>query len=157
ETDHFVFYLQGADKKTAGVFVVAYGDAAEQGLSELSSVYGVTWPGKIVVFLFTNDKDFDAQVSATGREEIAGIDAIADPAKGQILISLAAFSARTPQEAENSLRHAISHLITGYASNGKVPRGIDEGLAMYMERPVNPKLARIAGLVQTANQSGELL
>ncbi len=157
ETDHFEFYLQGTDPSTANVFVVAYGDAAERGLSELSSVYGVEWPSKIVVFVFTSETDFKAEVASFDGHEISGIDAIANPQAGQISILLSQFTARTPQEAENSLRHATSHLLTAYASGGKIPRGIDEGLAMYMERPVNPKLARIAGLVQTANQRGELL
>ncbi|MFL5758610.1 MAG: peptidase MA family metallohydrolase [Thermomicrobiales bacterium] len=157
ETDHFRFYLQGTDGPAASVFAVAYGDAAERGLSELSSVYGIEWPDKIDVFVYTNETDYKVAVGATGRQEISGIDAIADPKNGQISILLANISAQTAQEADNSLRHAISHLLTGYASGGMIPSGIDEGLAMYMERPVNPKLARIAGIMQTAVQRGELL
>jgi hypothetical protein len=157
ETKHFQFYVQGTDRSSASVFVVAYGDMAERGLSELSSVYGLELPGKIPVYVYTNETDYNVAVAAIGRHEISGIDAIADPKNGSISILLSQFSARTAQEAENSLRHATSHLITGYASDGKIPSGIDEGLAMYMERPVNQRIARLAGLVQTSNQKRELL
>jgi hypothetical protein len=157
ETDHFIFYVQQGDPTAADIFVVAYGDAAEQGYSELSTVYGVSLTDKISVYVYSDQAAYDEAVAASGRREISAVDAFADPQALDISILLPRFTARTEQEADNALRHATSHVLTGVASGFNVPGGIDEGLAMYMERPVNPKLARYAALVQNANQGGDLL
>jgi hypothetical protein len=152
ETEHFIFYVQQDDPTAADIFVVAYGDFAEQGFSELSTVYGVSMSEKISVYVYSDQEAYNQAVEASGRREISEVDAFADPAALDISIFFPQFSARTDMETENALRHATSHVLTGVASGFNVPLGIDEGLAMYMERPVNQKLARFAGLVQNANQ-----
>jgi hypothetical protein len=62
----------------------------------------------------------------------------------------------TQLEAENQLRHALSHIVAGWASAFMIPRGFDEGLAQYVEKPNLPVQARLAALVQAASQEGRL-
>jgi hypothetical protein len=157
ETDHFVFYAQQGDPTAAEIFAATYGGGAETGFAELSTVFGVTMSDKITIYVYSDESAYDAAKAASGRREISAVDAFADPQAHDISIFLPRFSARTEQEAENALRHATSHILTGVGSGFNMPLGMDEGLAIYMERPVNPKLARIAGLVQGASQRGELL
>ena len=44
----------------------------------------------------------------------------------------------------------MSHVGAREAAGGRIPRGFDEGLAAYFERPVAARLARHAALVQNA-------
>jgi hypothetical protein len=157
ESEHYIFYVQQDDPTAADIFAVAYGEVADRGFSEISTVYGVTINEKITVYVYSDESAYDQAVAASGRREISAVDAFADPPAHDISIFLPRFSARTDLEAENALRHATSHVLTGVASDFNMPLGVDEGLAMYMERPVNQKLARIAGLVQNANTRGETL
>ncbi|MGH2534166.1 MAG: peptidase MA family metallohydrolase [Thermomicrobiales bacterium] len=157
ETEHFRFYVQPNEHLTADAFVGTYQDPAERALSELSVVFAVQPADKIAVYVYADTAAFDAAVAATGRFEMPGVEAVADPPANEISIAYSRFGARTPLEAENALRHAVSHILTGIASNFAIPRGFDEGIALYMERPVNARLARYAADVQGANQSGPLL
>jgi hypothetical protein len=74
-----------------------------------------------------------------------------------VAVNLVEFERQTPLEAENALRHALAHVVAREASKGRVPRGIDEGLASYFERPVAARLARHAALVQNARAAGDLI
>ena len=51
----------------------------------------------------------------------------------------------------------MSHVVAREASGGRIPRGFDEGLAAYFERPVAARLARHAALVQNARAGGDLM
>ena len=73
-------------------------------------------------------------------------DVVANPGVGDLAVNLAAFSRRTPLEAENALRHALSHVVAREASAGRIPRGFDEGLASYFEQSAPAELARHAAL-----------
>ncbi|MGH2558575.1 MAG: peptidase MA family metallohydrolase [Thermomicrobiales bacterium] len=164
ETEHFRFYVQPNEELSADAFVATYQDQAERALSELSVVFAVQPTDKIAVYVYADTAAFDAAVAAldaavdtTGRVEVPGVEAVADPRANDIAIAAARFGTRTPLEAENALRHAVSHILTGIASNFAIPRGFDEGIALYMERPVNARIARYAADVLGTSQGGGLL
>lgn len=156
ESEHFRFYVQPNEQLAADAFAATYQDAAERALSELSVVFAAQPSEKINVYAYADPAAFDAAVAAIGRIELPGIDAVADPQANDISLAVSRFGARTPLEAENALRHAVSHILTGIASDFAIPRGFDEGIAQYIERPVNAVLARYAALVQGASQQGDL-
>ena len=160
ESASFRYHVQpAADGSTAldaPSFSTAYAPDAEQALLELRLLLGATLPDKVDVFLYTDVARHDAAVAAIGRTEGAGIRAMADPAAGDITIHLPTFQQLSPVQAENALRHALAHVLTAAASGGKAPQGFDEGIAQYVERPVNERLARVASLVQAADQQGAL-
>ncbi|MER3438554.1 MAG: hypothetical protein C4346_13750, partial [Chloroflexota bacterium] len=156
ETEHFRFFVQRNEQTTASAFRDAFGPFAETAYEELSLLFRTTADRKISVYVYSDSSAYEAAVAATGRNELAGIFAHADPQNLDIAIPLSRFTAASELEAENQLRHAISHILTGVASNFRIPRGFDEGIAQYVERPNTPKLARLAAIVQAANQRSEL-
>lgn len=153
ETDHFRFFVQKNDRMTVAAFVDAYGADAETAYHEIGLFLNTGADQKISVYVYADTTAYDAAVASAGRAEIPGIDVIADPRNLDISIALSRFTAHSSQEAENQVRHATSHILAGIASGFNIPRGFDEGLAQYVERPNTPKLARIAALVQLANRS----
>ena len=157
EGDHFRFHVQPNPTLDAAGFLAAYGLVAERGFGELSALFAAAPAAKIPVYVYADEAAWVAATAALERPELAGIDAVADPAAGDVSILLPRFLARSPLEAENQLRHATAHLLLATATGNKLPRGFAEGLAQYAERPITPKLARLAAVVQTASQGGTLL
>jgi hypothetical protein len=157
ETTHFRYLVQANGALSATAFATKYGEAAEAAFDDLTQVFAVTTSDKLTIKVFVDAKAYSDAVAATGRLEVPGIIAVADPKMFTILIPLDQFAAKTPLETENNLRHAVAHILTGIASGFTVPRGFDEGIAQYVERPVVPQLARNAALVQGASQNGQLL
>jgi hypothetical protein len=157
DTTTFRVHVQSDDPAAAASFAVAHGGTLEQAFTELGILFGVDAPAeRIPIFAYAAREEYDAAVLANVRPEIAQIEVIADPSRSDISLFLPSFEKLSPIQAENQLRHAVSHIATGIASQGKVPWGFDEGIAQYVERPVNEQMARTASLVQAANQRGNL-
>ena len=49
-------------------------------------------------------------------------DVLANPGRGDIAVNATTLARRTPLEAENALRHAMSHVVAREASGGRIPR-----------------------------------
>jgi hypothetical protein len=157
ETTHFRIYVQAGDPAAAANFTVVNGGAMETAYSELTLLFPIQPPTeKPALYVYTDGAAFSAAQNAIGRSEIPGISVFADQTTSDITLLLSSFNKMSEIEATNQLRHAISHLVTGIASGGNMPWGFDEGIAQYIERPVNEKLARTASLVQSSNQRGAL-
>lgn len=165
ESASFRFHVQpaadGSVALDAPAFATAYAPDAEQAMTELRLLLGAAPPDKVDVYLYADAGQHGAAVAAalpaaSGRTESAGVRATADPVAGDITAHLPTFTQLSPVQAENALRHALAHVLTAVASGGKIPQGFDEGIAQYVERPVNERLARVASLVQAADQQGSL-
>lgn len=138
-------------------FAAAYGDELTTGLEELLlflQVKAAVQPVEIDVY--SDIAAYQAAVAAMGRFDLDGQLAIADPPHATIALPIDSFRSLTPLDAANQLRHALSHVVTGWASDFKISRGFDEGMAQYVERPNLPVQARLAALVQDALQNGKL-
>lgn len=156
ESTNFRFHVQSADPTAADSMVTGYSPYLEVVLGELDLLFNAPdLTERIVVYAYTDPDAFDAAKIATGRKEIDGQRAIADPITRDISLFLPDLVNDSPREAENQLRHAVTHVMTSLLTGGKMPWGFDEGIAQYVERPVNEKLARTAGLMQTANTRRE--
>jgi hypothetical protein len=112
---------------------------------------------QIDVYVYMSDATYAAATAEAPWREPEATDVLANPGTGDIAVNQAAFGRRTPLEAENALRHALSHVMARAASDGRIPRGFDEGLAAYFEQPVAAHLARHAALVQNARAGGDLM
>lgn len=157
-TERFRFLVQPNDTMSAADFAGLHGTQAETALTELELFLDITAPdGQIDIYVYSRAEDFQAALSASEREEIEGVIAVADPRSLDISIWLTPFAALTPLDAENQIRHATAHVMAGVASEFNIPRGFDEGFAQYFERPNTPAIARLAALVQTEYQRGELV
>lgn len=157
ETNHFRFFVQTNDRITAEAFVQTYGAYAETAYDEIGLLFKATADQKIAVYVYTDSTAFGTAVGAIDRNEMDGIDAVADPHNLDISVDLSRFLGESPLEAENQIRHATSHILAGIASGFNLPRGFDEGIAQYVERFNTPKVARIASVVQAADQRQTLV
>lgn len=150
-------WVQQGTGITAEDFAVAYGTELSTALEELLlflHVDAAQRPIEIDVY-----SDFDAYQSAIeriGRFELDEQIVVADPEAARIVLPADTFGSLTPLDAENQLRHALSHIVAGWATAFMIPRGFDEGMAQYAKRPNVPVQARMAALVQSAQQNGSL-
>ncbi len=155
--DDLVVWVQDGGGITAEDFAVAYEDELTTALEELLLFLNVPQAAQPVqIEVYSDISDFQAAADAVTRVDLKGQIAIADPPTATILLSLDSFRSLTPLDADNQLRHALSHVVAGWASEFHIPRGFDEGLAQYVERPNLPVQARLAALVQSASQDGKL-
>lgn len=158
ETEHFRYRVQSPDSEDATNFAANYGPYLELGLNELTLLFPAGTPATTIsVYVYTNSEAFDTAVSANPRRELGSIVVRADGATVDLSLLQPQFEKLSLVEAENDLRHSLSHIVTSIASGGMIPWGFDEGIAQYVERPVNERLARTAALVQTANETDKLL
>jgi len=157
ETDHARYFVEQGAATDAGAFAIAYGVIVERAHDELSALLGVAPEGKIPIYAYASDATYQAEIGRFTHPELLALDAVGDSTGGRVAISLPRLQARSPLEAENALRHSLAHVMVGYASQDLLPRGFAEGIAQYVERPATARQARIAALLQSANQRGSLL
>jgi hypothetical protein len=156
ETPHVRWLVQNGASMDAAAVANAYGPMAERIYGDLTQMLPAP-PGKIEIYVYGDDGRFLTATAHPPKPDLSPSEVVADPGVGDIAMSLPRFLGRSPLDAENLLRHAMTHVIDRKVSAGGVPRGFDEGLAAYSEIPVSAKLARSAALVQTAMQAGNLL
>lgn len=156
-SDDLIVWVQDGAGITAEDFAGAYGDKLTTALDELLLFLNVKTAAQPVEIDIYSDIDaYQNAVVASERIDLVGQIAIADPEHAVIALPIDSFSSLTPLDAENQLRHALSHVVAGWATDLQIPRGFDEGLAQYAERPNLPVQARLAALVQAASQNGKL-
>lgn len=154
--DLTIWVQDGADLSAAD-FAKAHGEQLTTALEELLLFLNVkTAVAPIEIDVYRDFSAYDVAAAQIGRNDLDGQIAIADAKNAVIALPLDSFTSLTPLDAENQLRHALSHVVAGWASDFQIPRGIDEGLAQYAERPNLPVQARLAALVQAASQNGKL-
>lgn len=125
--------------------------AISTAVDELTAIFAVTPPSPI-------DLSFGETPAGGQAEAMNAISTIAWVANdgAAIRITLDGFLRLTPVEAENLLRNALSRAWMRAASKGTLPAGYATGIALYIERPVLARQARLGSLVQRAYQAGTL-
>ena len=156
ETERARIHVEPGAETDADAFARSWGLLIDDGLDQLES-FLPSLEDKIDVYVYVSEGSYAAATAAARWREPEATDVVANPGRGDIAVNAIALTRRTPLEAENALRHAMSHVAAREASNGRIPRGFDEGLAAYFERPVAARLARHAALVQNARAGGDLM
>ncbi len=156
-SEDLVVSVQDGAGITAEDFAIAYATELTTALEELLLFLNVPEPAQAVrIEVYSDIADYQTAIDEVIRIELEGQVAIADPPDATISLPIDSFRSLTPLDAENQLRHALSHVVAGWASAFTIPRGFDEGLAQYVEKPNLPVQARLAALVQAASQEGRL-
>lgn len=156
-SDDLTVSVQDGAGLAAEDFAGAYGDELTTALDELLLFLNVETPKQTIrIDVYSDIAAYQTAVEASGRIDLDGQIAIANAPDAVIALPIDSFRSLTPLDAENQLRHALAHVVTGWATNFTIPRGFDEGLAQYAERPNPPVQARLAALVQSASQEGKL-
>lgn len=156
-SDDLIVWVQDGAGIGAEDFAAAYSDELSTALEELLHFLNVTDAEQpIQIEVYSAIADYQTMAAEIDRVELDGQMALADPPNATIAVPIDSFRSLTPLDAENQLRHALSHVVAGWASGFNIPRGFDEGLAQYVEKPNLPVQARLAALVQAASQNGKL-
>lgn len=158
ESAQIRYHVQEGAALDAAAFAIAFGPVADRAVAELTSLLPAP-PTRIVLTVYAGEEAFAAATQAAARPEPApaAAAAVADPGMGDVAVALPRLLARSPLEAENALRHALAHVVVRRAAGGRLPRGLDDGFALYAERPVTARLARHAALLQNAAGRDALL
>ena len=156
ETEHARIHVEPGAEIDAVAFERTWGLLIDDGVGQLES-FLPPLQDKIDVYVYITEESYTAAIAATRWREPEATDVLANPGRGDVAVNAVALARRTPLEAENALRHALSHVVAREAASGRIPRGFDEGLAAYFERPVAARLARHAALVQNARSAGGLM
>ncbi len=156
QTEFARIHVEPGGALDAAAFARTWGLFIDEGLDQLAT-FLTPLPDRIDIYVYVSDLSFATATASTPWPEPEARDVLANPGLGDVAIDLTAFDRLTQVEAEKALRHALSHVMAREASRGRVPRGVDEGLAAYFERPVPARLARHAALVQNARASGDLV
>ena len=157
ESEHFRFRVAPGTPVDAAGLLAAYGGIAEGAYAELTALFGVAAPDKIAVHAYADQDAFVAATAALVPGALDEVGAAVDPDRGIVFLSLPVFVARTPLEVENAVRHATARVLLDAATGGNLPRGFAEGMAQYVERPVTPRLARMAATLDTVVARNGLL
>jgi hypothetical protein len=156
ETARARIHVAPGSAQDADGFARDWGLLIDDGMDQLET-FLPPFPDKIDIYVYQDDLAFQ-QATLTARwPELEPGPVQANPGIGDLAVDLQAFQRATPLEAENALRHGMAHVVIREASRGRAPRGFDEGLAAYFERPVPARMARHAALVQNARSNGDLL
>ena len=156
-SDDLVVSVQDGAGISAEDFAAAYSIELTTALEELLLFLNVPEAQQPVrIDVFSDIAAYQAAVDEIIRVDLEGQIAIADSPNATILLPIDSFRSLTSLDAENQLRHALSHVVAGWASGFNIPRGFDEGLAQYVEKPNLPVQARLAAFVQAASQEGKL-
>jgi hypothetical protein len=156
DTNHARIYVEPGGDSDAEAFARTWGLLVDDAIDQLETFLPAL-PDKVDLYVYASDESYAAATANAPWPELEATDVLADPVRGDVAINLVALEHQTPLEAENALRHALAHVVARDTSLGRVPRGIDEGLASYFERPVAARLARHAALVQNARAAGDLI
>ena len=156
ETEFTRIHVQPSGEVDAPAFARAWGLLIDDALGQLAT-FLPSLRDKIDLYVYMDSVAYAEATAATAFPELEPGDVLANPGVGDVAVDYPAFARHSPLEAENALRHALSHVAAREASRGRVPRGIDEGLAAYFEQPVAARMARHAALVQNARSAGDLL
>jgi hypothetical protein len=156
-SDDLVVWMQDGAGVSAEDFAAAYSTELTTALDELLLFLNVPAAAQpIQLEVYSNIADYQAAAEEIIRIDLDGQIALVDAPNANIVLPIDSFRSLTSLDAENQLRHALSHVVAGWASGFNIPRGFDEGLAQYVEKPNLPVQARLAALVQAAAQEGKL-
>src|SRR5215216_1419565 len=130
ETERARIHVESGSEIDADAFARSWGLLIDDGLDQLES-FLPPLVDKIDVYVYVSDASYASAIAAARWPEPEATDVLANPGRGDIAVNAIALARRTPLEAENALRHAMSHDVAREASDGRIPRGFDEGLAAY--------------------------
>ena len=156
ETARARIHVAPGSTQDADAFARDWGLLIDDGMDQLDT-FLPPFPDKIDIYVYPDEPAFNQAILTARWPELEPGPVQANPGIGDLAVDLEAFQRATPLEAENALRHGMAHVAIREASRGRAPRGFDEGLAAYFERPVPAQMARHAALVQNARTNGDLL
>jgi hypothetical protein len=144
-TEHLVLRFRPADAAE----VIWYEQFLEDVYREVCDVFGEQPRTGIVVTFHPDEASYAAVNPLAGREE--SILAHASPSTGEI--GLAIWRLRPLPEAQrrDAVRHELTHVVLGDMTGNRLPIGLHEGIAQYMERDTAQRMKMVRTLRRAAD------
>ncbi|MDQ3695907.1 MAG: hypothetical protein M3464_20145 [Chloroflexota bacterium] len=154
DTNYVRIVIQDGAALDAAGFAVAYGPYLDRAYEEITTLFPAP-PLRPELYVYSSPAALETAIAG---KTMAAEVAIADPAlgSGEIALALPRLQTLSPLEAENTLRQALARVVARRAAGGRLPPGFEAGIALYVERPVSARIARVAALLQNANRQNEL-
>jgi hypothetical protein len=152
DTNHLRLIVQQEAAVLPTAFAVAYGPYLDRAYEELTALFPAP-PLRPELYVYATEANLEAAMTMAGPTPVAVVDSGA----GEIALALPRLQRLSTLEAENTLRHALGRLVARRAAGGNLPPGLEEGIALYIERPISARIARYAALLQNANRQNELI
>jgi hypothetical protein len=129
-TSHFSFYFHAQDKRLMKSLI----DEAEGIRGEILGVLGIEFEWRTTVYLAPSSEEFQQIQPRRGVPSWSA--GVAYPSLHLIIMKSPRATDRGRVDLEKVFRHEFTHIATGSAFKGreKVPRWLDEGLAMYISK-----------------------
>lgn len=156
ETNHLRLVIQQAAAISPNAFAVAYGPYLDRAYDELTTLFPAP-PLMLELYVYATEAALEAAMTSASPPAVTSPVAVVDSGAGDIALALPRLQMLSPLEAENALRHGLGRLVARRAAGGNLPPGLEEGIALYVERPVSARIARYAALLQNANRQNELI
>lgn len=158
--DRFRFHVQPVrtdqDLPQAPYFTTEFYPLFESAVAHAETVLGITIPGPIDVDVYTSAAQFRGRVAA-GDVAVSPHGAVAlDLDQQRIAVDMPALLSASEIESDDSLRNALGQLVLIRAYSGQIPNALRAGIALYLELPTPEYLARLASLLDTAEQDDTL-
>jgi len=129
----------------------AYGEAITTAWPQFTALFGTEpFAPQHIAFVGTLDP-----AAMTGMRWVTDF-AWASPDGTVAIVALDPFLALTPIEAGNLLRNLTSRGFVQAAAGNAIPLGLLDGIARYVELPIQARQARLGSLVQGLHQAGTL-
>lgn len=143
--------VEGSGPYTAETLIAQQGAAIATATDQMASIFAVP---SAQPFTITLVPAVDPRMASALRP-VHGV-AWADPAGRFAIVDKTAFQALTPIAATSLLRNLVSRPAMQAAAGGKLPAGLMDGIARYVEVPALADQANLGSLVQTAQRGGTL-
>jgi len=141
-TPHFSFYFHARDEKLMRSFV----DQAEGLRREVIGALGIDFGERTKVYLAPSLRKFQ-EIQPAGEVPSWSV-AVAYPSLNLIIIKSPRATKRGHIDLRKIFKHEFSHVALGrvFKEREKIPRWLDEGLAMYVSREWN--LSRVSAMTR---------
>src|SRR5215211_6508269 len=110
ETEQARIHVEPGSEIDADAFARSWGLLIDDGIGQLES-FLPPLDDKIDVYVYVSDVSYASATAAARWPEPEAADILANPGRGDIAVNTIALTRRTPLEAENALRHALSHIV----------------------------------------------
>src|SRR5215212_1537787 len=118
ETERARIHVEPGGEIDADAFARSWGLLIDDGLGQLESFLPLL-NDKIDVYVYVGDRSYATAIAGARWPEPEATDVLANPGRGDIAVNATTLARRTPLEAENALRHAMSHVVAREASGGR--------------------------------------
>ena len=140
---------------SAEAFAIEFGPVLQRSAALTGGLLGGGLDTPILVAVHRDLASFDA---TDGRPLVLEEQVLAlDRSSSTLHINLPAFLGLTPTQSRYTLALGVAAVATDHLSYGHASAPLIAGIAQYVALPTQEQLARIAGLVQTADKSDTLL